>query len=143
MALYTPYFAGKNAPGKTKARKLTVKNAPKKKTPAVNAKAVAAMPKFNYTRKDKASSLTGAPAKAKAASAPGVLRKAFTRNAATKKAATKKASTKKTASTKPKKSGCPDAGSRLVACRGKTKTRQMKGRCSTAGTDLIECRWRK
>jgi len=133
MALYTPYFAGKNAPGKTKARKLTVKNAPKKKTPAVNAKAVAAMPKFNYTRKDKASSLTGAPAKAKA----------FTRNAATKKAATKKASTKKTASTKPKKSGCPDAGSRLVACRGKTKTRQMKGRCSTAGTDLIECRWRK
>ena len=138
MALYTPYFAGKNAPGKTKARKLTVKNAPKKAAPAVNAKAVAAMRKFNFTRKDKASSLNRAPAKGKAASAPGVLRKAFTRNASTKKAATKKAST-----TKPKKSGCPDAGSRLVACRGKTKTRQMKGRCSTAGTDLIECRWRK
>jgi hypothetical protein len=66
-----------------------------------------------------------------------VLRKAFTRSIAIKKASTKKASAK------PKKSGCPDAGSRLVACRGKTKTRQMKGRCSSAGTDLIECRWRK
>jgi len=131
--MFAPFYAGKNAPGKDKFRKATLKKTVSK---AADAKFLEPEPK--------AVSLKQASVKVPTLKAAS-MKKASVKAPSKKTVSVKKTTTKKKMpSMKPattKKTPCGNAGRRLIKCRF-NKSSGLRT-CKKAGKNLIACRWAK
>ena len=138
--MFAPFYAGKNAPGKNKFRKATLKRSVAKAPSVVPEPKPSLKAVSSKQASLKMPTLKAVSSKKDSLKVPTLKADSPKKAVSVKKASNKKKSVSMKAK-KTKKTPCGNAGRRLIKCR---LNKSSSGRtCKKAGKNLIACRWAK